>query len=107
MKNIFITREIPGNAVKMLEDKGYSVTMGKSKVPLTQEDIKKELKKKNYDAVITLLTDKIDAKIFDINPSTKLFANYSIGYDNFDITEANKRGISLTNAPGDYVDGIA
>lgn len=107
MKNIFITREIPGNAVKMLEDKGHSVTVGKSKVPPTQKDIIKELKKKNYDAVITLLTDKIDAKIFEMSPSTKLYANYSIGYDNFDIAEANKRGISLTNAPGDYVDGIA
>lgn len=107
MKNIFITRQIPGNAIKTLEEKGYIVTVGKYKKPITEKELIGELKKKNYDAVVTLLTDKIGAKIFDASPSTKLFANYSIGFDNFDLEEATKRGITMTNAPGNYVDGIA
>jgi glyoxylate reductase len=107
MKNIFITRPIPGSAVKTLEAKGYEVTVGKYKKPITEKELIKELKKKKYDAVVTLLTDKVGAKVFDASPSTKIFSNYSIGFDNFDIAEATKRGITLTNAPGDYVDGIA
>lgn len=107
MKNIFITRQIPDSARKTLEAKGYSVTVGKYKTPITEKELVKELKKKPYDAVITLLTDKIGGKIFDASPNTKLFSNYSIGYDNFDVEEAKKRGITLTNAPGSYVDSIA
>jgi len=107
MKNIFITRQIPGSAVKTLEEKGYSVTVGKYKTPITERELIKELKKKKYDAVITLLTDKIGAKIFDASRETKLFSNYSIGYDNFNTKEAEERGVTLTNAPGNYVEGIA
>src|SRR3989338_1301461 len=107
MKNIFITRQIPGRGVKMLEEKGYNVTVGKSQTPPTQEEIIEEIKNKNYDAVITLLTDKIDGKIFDASPSTKLFANYSVGYDNIYLTEATKRDIIVTNTPWNYVDGVA
>jgi glyoxylate reductase len=107
MKNIFITRKIPDVGIKMLEEKGYSVTIGKSKTPLTQKEIIKEIKGKNYDAVVTLLTDKIDSLVFDATPLTKLFANYAVGYDNIDLVEASKRGITVSNTPGDYMDGIA
>jgi len=107
MKNIFITRQIPGNAVKTLEEKGYSVTVGKYKTPITERELIKELKKKKYDAVITLLTDKIGTNIFDASPETKLFSNYSVGYDNFDIVEAKKRNVTLTNVSGNYVEGVA
>ncbi|MES2315545.1 MAG: D-glycerate dehydrogenase [Patescibacteria group bacterium] len=107
MKNIFITRQIPGSGIKMLEDKGYSVTVGKYKIPPTQEKIIEELKGKNYDAVITLLTDKIDTQVFAASPTTKIFANYAIGYDNIDLDAAAAASITITNAPGNYTDGIA
>ncbi len=107
MKNIFITREIPEKGIKMLREKGYAVTMGNSKTPPTQEEIIEEIKKKNYDVLVTLLTDKIDRKVFDASPSTKLFANYAIGFDNIDLVEATKRGITVTNTAGNYVDSVA
>lgn len=107
MKKIFITRNIPEKAIRTLKEKGYEVTIGKFKTPPTQKEIIKSIKNKNYDVVITLLTDKIDEKVFDASPSTKLFANYAIGYDNIDFKGATKRDISITNTPGDYVDGIA
>ena len=61
MKNIFITREIPGKITKTLEEKGYSVTVGKYKTPITEKELIRELKKKKYDVVVTLLTDKINS----------------------------------------------
>lgn len=106
MKNIFITRQIPGQAVMALKEKGYNITVGKNKTPPTQKEIIKEIKGKKYDAIITLLTDKIDSRVFDASPSTKLFANYAVGYDNIDLVEATKRGVAITNTPGDFTDGI-
>jgi glyoxylate reductase len=107
MKNIFITREIAENGIKMLREKGYDVTIGNSKTPPSQEELIEEIKKKNYDILVTLLTDKIDRKVFDASPSTKLFTNYAIGFDNIDLVEATKRGITVTNTSGNYVDSVA
>ena len=99
-KQIYITRQIPQNGIELLKQKGYEITMSDKRRPLTQIELIKALSKKSYDAVLSLLTDKIDAKVFDAAPSVKIFANFAIGFDNFDVNEAKKRGIFLTNTPG-------
>ena len=106
-KNIFITRKIPEVGLKMLEEKGYSVTVRDSDMPPTQEELNFALREKEYDAVVTLLTDKIDSAIFEANPNIKLYANYAIGFDNIDIVEAKNRGIYVTNTPGAYANCVA
>lgn len=106
-KSIFITRQIPDIAITALRAKGYVIDVNTRENPPTQKEIIKFLKKKPYDAVLTLLTDKIDAHVFDAVPSIKLYANYAVGYDNIDIVEAKKRGIYVTNTPGAYSDAIA
>lgn len=101
-KNIYITRIIPQIAFDMLQAKGYSIDVySKDQVP-TQAEIVEALQRKPYDVVVSLLTDKIDAKVFDVAPSVKLYANYAVGYDNIDVKEAKKRGIMVTNTPGNY-----
>jgi glyoxylate reductase len=107
MKNIYITRQIPEIAVEMLRAKGYSIDMNMKEAVPSQADIIEALQRKPYDAVITLLTDKINSKIFDAVPHIKLFANYATGFDNIDIVEAKKRGILVTNTPGNYAYCIA
>lgn len=100
-KSIFVTREIPEAGLKILREKGYELYINPRSAIPSQKNIISFLKRKKYDAVLTLLTDKIDAKVFDAAPSVKIYANYAIGFDNFDIAEAKKRGITMTNAPGD------
>ena len=107
MKKVFITRKIPDIGVTVLRDKGYEVDVSPQNRPLTQDELIDFLKQKQYDAVLSMLSDKIDAKVFDASPSTKIFANYAIGYDNFDIGEAKKRGVILTNTPHGGVDRVA
>lgn len=109
---IYITRQIPEIGIKILKDKGYEVTVGKEKKPLSQKDIIKILHKAEkvgqpYNILLTLLTDKIDKAVFDIAPSLKMVSNYAIGYDNVDVKEACHRGIMVTNTPGDYMGSIA
>lgn len=106
-KKVFITRQIPEIGIDMLRKKGWEVDIySKDQIP-SQKEIIKYLKKKSYDAVVTLLTDKIDKIIFDTSPSTKIYANYAIGFDNIDMSEAERRGIAVTNAPGDYAGCVA
>lgn len=106
-KNIYITRKIHDLGIKMLQDKGYAVTVRDAEMPPTQDELNSALKEGQYDAVVTLLTDKIDSVIFDANPNIKLYANYAIGFDNIDIEEAKKRGIAVTNTPGNYANCVA
>lgn len=98
-KKVFVTRKIPDVGINMLRDHGYEVTVyPKNKVP-TQKEIAHFLKRGNYDAVLSLLTDKINAQVFDAAPSVKIYANYATGFDNIDLVEAKKRNIVVTNSP--------
>lgn len=100
-KNVFVTRRIPDVGIKMLEEKAYVVDVNPKDSILTKKQLIGFLKKKSYDAVLTLLTDRIDSAVFDVAPTVKLFSNYATGYDNIDVVEAKKRGIAVTNAPAD------
>lgn len=83
----------------MLKDKGYAVDVYPEDRILTHKELVDILKKGSYDAVLCLLTDTIDAAVFDSAPSVKLYANYATGYDNIDVAEAKRRGIAVSNAP--------
>lgn len=104
---IYITRKIPDAGIKLLKEKGHEVDVSGKEGVLTREELIKALKSKEYDAVLSLLTDKIDGEIFDAAPSTKIFANYAVGYNNIDVDEAKKRGIVITNTPGVLTDTVA
>ncbi|MFA6158418.1 MAG: D-glycerate dehydrogenase [Candidatus Paceibacterota bacterium] len=100
-KRVFITRQIPDIAVEMLRGKGYSVEIYPKDKVIPRRELIKTLHGGQYDAVLSLLTDTIDAELFNAAPSVKLYANYATGFDNIDLVEAKKRGIIATNAPAE------
>jgi glyoxylate reductase len=106
-KLLYITRKIPEAGLKLLREKNINFDIGNFKKAPTKKEIVKELKKKPYDAVISFLTDEIDKDVFDSCPSAKIFANFSVGYNNVDIDEAQKRNISITNTPGTSATAVA
>lgn len=107
MKKVYITRKIPEIGIKMFTEKGYEVDISTKDRPLTKKELIKILSKKPYDAVLTLLTDQIDAEVMDASPTVKIFANYAIGFNNINIEEAKKRNIYVTNTPGGGADRVA
>ncbi len=107
MANVYITRSIPQNGIDILEKAGHTVTVNKLPRPLTQQELISELQKAQYDAVLTLLTDSIDEVVFEAAPTVKIFANFAIGFNNFNIEAAKKRGVYLTNTPGGGADRVA
>jgi glyoxylate reductase len=64
-------------------------------------------KARNVDALATLLSDKIDAEVFDAAPKLKIVAQMAVGFDNIDLPEATKRGIYVTNTPEVLTDTTA
>lgn len=106
-KLLYITRKIPEAGLKLLREKNINFDIGNFKNAPSKKEIIKELKKKPYDAVISFLTDEIDKDVFDSCPSAKIFANFSVGYNNVDIDEAQKRNIIVTNTPGTSATAVA
>lgn len=99
-KLIYITRNIPEVGINILKEKGYTVDIGTSVDAPSKEELIKVLSQKPYDGIVSFLTDKIDKDIFDACPTAKIVAQFSVGFDNIDTEEAEKRGIVVTNTPG-------
>lgn len=90
------------DAVAILKKAGHKVTTLPESSNVPQEELFKAAKGKH--AVLTLLSNKINAPFFDAaGPQLKIVANYAVGYDNIDVKEAVKRGIIVTNTPSDVV----
>ena len=104
MAKIFVTRKIPNSGIKLLK-KHHTVKV----FPKERVISKKELLKgvKWCDALLCLLTDKIDAEIINANSNLKIIANYAVGYDNIDINAASAKNIPVTNTPGVLTDAVA
>lgn len=95
-----MTRRIPSRAEEMLRAAGYDVTVSTKEGVLTRDELKAALAEKQYDAVIPLLTDAINADMIAAMPgSVKVIANYAVGFNNIDIPAAHTRGMVVTNTP--------
>jgi glyoxylate reductase len=104
---IFVTRRIPEIGINLLKEKGHEVDVSEKDGVLTKEELISALKSKPYDAILCLLTDKINAEVFDAVPTAKIFANYAVGTDNIDLAEAQKRNLIITNTPGVLTESVA
>jgi len=105
---VFVTRKIPDTGIDMLKVRGYEVTVSAKDGPLTKEELIAELKKGQYRAVLSLLTDHIDKEVFDAaGKECKIFANYAVGFDNIDLATARARDIYITNTPDVLTETVA
>jgi glyoxylate reductase len=101
---VFITSSIPEIGVQLLQKK-YDVKVYTKPNPIPHKDLIKEVK--NCDALISLLTDKIDKEVIDAMPKCKVIANYAVGYNNIDVNYANSKEIIVTNTPDVLTDSTA
>lgn len=104
---IYVTRKIPEAGIKKLKDKRYEIDINPEDKVLSKKELIKVLKKKPYDAVLCLLTDKIDGEIFSAVPSAKIFANYAVGFDNINLKDAKEKNVVITNTPGVLTETVA
>lgn len=103
---IFVTREIPEVGIKMLKEKGYDISVYPEDQVIPKEALFEGVK--GCDAILSLLTDNIDAEVFNAaGPQLKITANYAVGFNNINIEEAKKRGVIVTNTPGVLTDTVA
>lgn len=104
-RKVFVTRQIPEASMTELK-KLFDVTVNPDDRVLSRAELLEGVK--GTDAVLCLLTDTIDAEVFDAaGPQCRIFANYAVGYNNVDVAAATKRGIMVTNTPDVLNDATA
>ena len=102
MAKIFVTRKIPGEALEKLSASGHEVEISSFDRPIAPEELIE--KAKGVDALLTLLTDRIDGDLMDAaGPQLKIVSNYAVGFDNVGVAAATDRGVVVTNTPSDEV----
>jgi glyoxylate reductase len=52
------------------------------------------------DALIALITDKVDDELLDAGPGLRMVANIGVGYDNIDVAACTRRKVAVSNTPG-------
>jgi len=93
---VFATCDI-GEAIVMLQKRGYEVELyPQPEAPAKSLIIEKV--RSGIDGLITSLRDPIDAEIFEAGKGTlKVVAQYAVGFDNINRTDANKFKVPFTN----------
>lgn len=108
MGKIYVTRKIPVLGIEKLKDAGHEVVVNPDDRVLKKAELITNLSEGKYDAVLSLLTDKVDSEVIDAaGEQCRIFANYAVGHDNIDVAAANAKGIVVSNTPGVLTNTVA
>jgi lactate dehydrogenase-like 2-hydroxyacid dehydrogenase len=102
--SILVTRKLPSSVVAKLEKVG-AVDLHTGDGPMPPDELRARVADK--DAVVSMLTDQIDAGVLDAGLRLKVVANVAVGYNNIDIVHARSRGITVTNTPDVLTESVA
>ena len=92
------------SAVTLLEERA-EIDMHVGDTALAPDELCSRIGDK--DALVVLLSDRVDARAIDSAPSLKVIANVAVGYDNIDVGYARSKGIVVTNTPDVLTDATA
>ncbi len=99
MATILVTRKIPKSGLDLLKAAGHKIKLYNKSSAMPRKALLKAAK--GCDAVLSLLTDKINDEFFNAaGAQLKIVANYAVGFDNFDLAAFKKRGVQAANTPG-------
>ena len=101
MARILVTRQLPDGGLDPLVAAGHEVVQRDDDTPFTPDELRAAVA--DVDAVVCLLTDRIDAALLDAAAAggrCKVVATVAVGYDNIDVRAAVDRGIAVCNTPG-------
>ncbi|HEY4280564.1 MAG TPA: D-glycerate dehydrogenase [Conexibacter sp.] len=106
MAHVFVTRQLPGDAVDRIPAAGHTVDVwnGPGDAPSRTALIERA---QSADALLVALIDPVDAALLDALPRVKTVANYGVGYDNIDVAAAQARGVAVSNTPDVLTDATA
>ncbi|MEA1870963.1 MAG: D-glycerate dehydrogenase [Candidatus Bipolaricaulota bacterium] len=98
MARIYLTCRVFEDEIERLRAVGHDVETRDVPGPIPREELLEKVC--DAEALICLLSDRIDTTVIDAAPALKIIANLGVGTDNIDIAAAHAKGIVVTNTPG-------
>jgi glyoxylate reductase len=94
---VFITRKLPNEQLSQLKAFAEVKMWEYEEKPVPAEILLQEAKK--ADALLTMLSDRIDKTLLSEAQNLKVVANLAVGYDNIDVQFAKNLGIHVCHTP--------
>ena len=104
MPSILVTRKLPSSILSRLEAVG-AVELYAGEGTMPHEELLARVADK--DAVVCMLTDRIDKSVIDAAARLKIAANVAVGYNNVDVPYAKSKGVIVTNTPDVLTESVA
>ncbi|MDQ0821489.1 glyoxylate reductase [Arthrobacter sp. V4I6] len=105
MSRVVVTGRVPETALEKLRTE-HEVEAWEGPESIGREELLRRVA--GADAVVSLLTERIDAELLDAaGPQLKVVANVAVGYDNIDVPACTERGVVATNTPGVLTEATA
>lgn len=93
---VFVTRKLTDEVIAMLEAVA-TVEQWTEDYPIPRELLLTKVE--HVDAVLTMLTERIDEELLTRAKQLRIVANMAVGYDNIDLAACKKHGVIVTNTP--------
>lgn len=106
MAKVVVTRKIPGNGIKMLQEAEYEVVVSPHDRALERQELLNFIQ--GASGVLCMLTDKVDNEFISAAGSNlKVVANFAVGTDNLDLPSLSSHNIIATNTPDVLTEAVA
>lgn len=93
---VLLTRRIPASVLARLEA-AADVDLFEGRSAMPREELLARVAGKQ--ALICLLTDRIDTDVLDAGADLRIVANIAVGHNNIDLAACRARGVVVTNTP--------
>jgi len=101
---VLVTGKLPASVMRRLEEV-CDVDVFRGDDPMPHTELRARVAGKQ--ALVSLITDKVDAAVIEAGHDLKVIANVAVGYNNVDVAAAAGRGIVVTNTPDVLTDATA
>ena len=93
---IVVTRTLPDEALTILRSAGELSLWAPDEI-IPRQTLLQNVE--TADALLCMVTERIDDELLDHAPRLKIVANMAVGYDNVDVPALTRRGVLFTNTP--------
>jgi glyoxylate reductase len=101
---VLLTRRVPSSVLAPLHA-GHDADIYSGDGAIPRDELLRRVA--DRDALICVLTDRVDRELIDAAPALRVIANIAVGYDNIDVPAARERGIVVTNTPDVLTEAVA
>jgi glyoxylate reductase len=96
MARVLVTRQLPPGGLDPLQ--GHELLQRDGDQPLSHQELVEAAA--GVEAIVCLLTDRIDQEVLTAGPNLRAVGNVAVGYDNVDVAAAERAGVAVCNTPG-------